>query len=251
MIRAVHMSRVTSGMVIGLAAMAALATGCRSRGEAGAAGGSAADHPGGNRPPVPPATLVASLPRAPGVFAPSLAAIAGGGTVDGTMLADIDTCATCHPDVTKQWQSGIHSFASFGNPIYRTNVELARRELGQANSQHCGGCHDAPLEVDGAMKADVAADDLRAHTGVACRVCHAIRSTTTDGNGSYVLAAGELFTPNVDDPASVQKHRDAVTVKPLGDELCVACHRGLPSPDLDVPVPPPGIDEPHFRPGPG
>lgn len=197
-------------------------------------------------PSTPVAPPVASLPRAPGVFAPSLAAIEGGGKLDGNTLGDIDTCDSCHPDVTSQWRSGIHSFASFGNPIYRTNIELARRILGNENSQHCGGCHDAPLQVDGAMKDAIVADDLRAHTGVACRVCHGIRSTTTDGNGSYVLAAGDLFTPNVDDAASVQQHRDAVSVKPLGDELCVACHRGFLSPDVDVPVHLSGIDEPTF-----
>ncbi len=227
--------RVCALLLVALAA-------CRASSGSGGSGGV------DNRPTVTPPSKppVASLPRVPGKFAPSLAAIQGDGTVDGNILGDIDTCASCHPDITTQWQSGIHSFASFGNPIYRTNIELARALLGNENSQHCGGCHDAPLEVDGAMKDAISADDLRAHTGVACRVCHGIRSTTTDGNGSYVMAAGDLFTPNVDDPASVQQHRDAVTVKPLGDELCVACHRGFLSPDLDVPVHLAGIDEPTF-----
>lgn len=226
-----------------VAAIALIALGaCRARDGASPPGGAGLAHRGG-APVAPPE---AALPRAPGRFAPSLMAIAGGGEVDGNTLGDIDTCATCHPDVTTQWQSGIHSFASFGNPIYRTNVELARRLLGKAASQHCGGCHDAPLEVDGAMLAEVAADDLRAHTGVSCRVCHGVRSTTTDGNGSYVLAAGDLPTPDVDDPASVEEHRRAVSVKALGDELCVACHRGFLSPDLDVPVHLSGIDEPTF-----
>ena len=240
--------RCAAVMLVGVALAALAGSACRSgdasSGAAAATAATAAATP--KRPPVAPGTYVASLPSVPGPFAPSLAQIHGGGTVDGNTLGDIDTCASCHPDVTSQWQSGIHSFASFGNPIYRTNVELARKLLGNENSQHCGGCHDAPLEVDGAMRAAIAADDLRAHTGVACRVCHAVRSTTTDGNGSYVLAAGDLFTPNVDDPASVQKHRDAVTVKPLGDELCVACHRGFLSPDVDVPVHLAGIDEPTF-----
>lgn len=225
------------------------AAGCRARESSGAAGGGSALGNTTVTPGNPPAQpLVASLPRAPGKFAPSIMAIEGDGNVfgGGELLADIDTCATCHPDVAAQWQSGIHSFASFGNPIYRTNVELARSMLGNANSQHCGGCHDAPLEVDGAMKATIAADDLRAHTGVSCRVCHAVRSTSTDGNGSYVLAAGELPTPNTDDPVSVEAHRKAVSVKPLGDELCVACHRGFLSPDVDVPVHIAGIDEPTF-----
>lgn len=231
--------------LVALVCLAAVA-GCRARESSGAAGGGSALGNTTTATPTPSQPLVATLPRAPGRFAPSLAQIENDGTVGGEMLADIDTCATCHADIAKQWQSGIHSFASFGNPIYRTNVELARALLGNENSQHCGGCHDAPLEVDGAMKAAISADDLRAHTGVSCRVCHAIRTTTTDGNGSYVLAAGELQTPNMDDPASVEAHRKAVSVKPLGDELCVGCHRGFLSPDIDVPVHLSGIDEPTF-----
>lgn len=202
----------------------------------------------GNRPtpPVPP-PVEARLPSVPGAFAPSLLAlgpVTGGEPQDGNLLADVDTCATCHPDVTAQWQSSIHSFASFGNPIYRTNVELIRSHLGNAASQHCGGCHDTPLEIDGAMKAAVAADDVRAHTGVSCRVCHAASAPRKDGNGSFTLGAMPLPTPNVDDPASVATHRAAVAVTAMGDELCVTCHRGFLSPDLDVPVHLSGIDEP-------
>ena len=199
-------------------------------------------------PPSPPVAVEASLPRAPGAMAPSLISIGApppGATelTDGDLLADIDTCDTCHPDATAQWRSSIHSFASFGNPIYRTNIELARHLLSKEASQHCGGCHDAPLQIDGAMKAEIAADDLRAHTGVSCRVCHGVRSATVDGNASFVLAAEPLASPNVDDPTSVEQHRQAVRVSNLGNDLCLSCHRGFLSPDLGMPVHLAGIDE--------
>src|SRR5258706_261836 len=124
--------------------------------------------------------VAARLPRAPGAHAPSLVAIERGGgrgeVGDGDMLSDVDSCATCHPDAAAQWSTSAHSFASFGNPIYRVNVELARRMLGKPASQHCGGCHDMPLMVDGLMTgaADIPAADLRAHSGVTCRLCHGI-----------------------------------------------------------------------------
>ena len=201
-----------------------------------------------NRPAPTPtvATIEASLPRVPGQFAPSLLVMGPvtGERQDGDLLADVDTCSTCHPAVTSQWQSSIHSFASFGNPIYRTNVELIRSHLGNEASQHCGGCHDTPLEIDGAMRATVVADDVRAHTGVSCRVCHAASDPRKDGNGSFTLSSMPLPTPNVDDPASVAVHRAAVSVTAMGDELCVTCHRGFLSPDLGVPVHLSGIDEP-------
>ncbi|MCB9562381.1 MAG: hypothetical protein H6708_18400 [Kofleriaceae bacterium] len=191
----------------------------------------------------------ARLPGAPGAFAPSLMAMAGptgAAAVDGDNLSDADTCATCHPDVAEQWSASAHSFASFNNPVYRANVQLIRDGLGKAQSQHCGGCHDASLEIDGLMLGDIPAEDLRAHSGVTCRLCHGIDQVTSDGNGSYVLSRERLGSPDLDDPASIARHRQQVTVKPLGAELCVGCHRGFISPDMDLPVHLNGIDEPTF-----
>ncbi|MBL8624196.1 MAG: hypothetical protein JNK64_23020 [Myxococcales bacterium] len=198
-------------------------------------------------PPPEPTAFETRLPRAPGPYAPSLLTMSAGGADGpqaGDLLADVDTCGSCHAEVTAQWQSSIHSFASFANPIYRANIEVFRANMGNEASQHCGGCHDMPLEIDGAMKQGIAADDLRAHTGVSCRVCHGASAPTKDGNASFVLNGAPLPTPNVDDPASVAAHKAAVDVKPLGDELCATCHRGFLSPDLGVPVHLSGIDEP-------
>ncbi|MBK7078027.1 MAG: hypothetical protein IPH44_37755 [Myxococcales bacterium] len=197
--------------------------------------------------PPEPVTFETRLPQAPGPYAPSLLTMSAGGADGpqaGDLLADVDTCGSCHAEITAQWQSSIHSFASFANPIYRANIEVFRANLGNEASQHCGGCHDMPLEIDGAMKQRVAADDLRAHTGVSCRVCHGATAPTKDGNASFVLNGTPMPTPNVDDPASVAAHKAAVDVKPLGDELCATCHRGFLSPDLGVPVHLSGIDEP-------
>jgi tetratricopeptide (TPR) repeat protein len=190
------------------------------------------------------AGVPASLPRAPGTFAPSLVGISGDEKIDGVELADVETCATCHPDAWAQWQDSAHSFASFGNPIYRFNVEIARDMLSKEASQHCGGCHDMPLVVDGTMLTSIPHDDIRAHNGVTCRLCHGIESVTVDGNGSYVLKAEPLLTPIEDDLASIEAHKKSVSVKPLGTELCMSCHRGFLSPDIPIPVHMAGIDEP-------
>jgi tetratricopeptide (TPR) repeat protein len=202
-------------------------------------------------PPEPPelsesAPVEALLPRAPGEFAPSFMTLAGDGAMNGETLSDVDTCSTCHADIADQWGASAHSFASFNNPIYRVNVELARHELGNKNSQHCGGCHDISLQLDGLMLGEIPADDLRAHSGVTCRLCHGVDEVTKDGNGSYVLSREPIMTPDMDDAASVAAHKAQATVKPLGTELCVGCHRGFLSPDLDVPVHLSGIDEPTF-----
>ena len=196
------------------------------------------------------AALDVKLPRAPGELAPSLVAIerrAPHDVTDGTMLSDVDSCATCHPDAAAQWSTSAHSFASFGNPIYRFNVEQVRKDLGKTASRHCGGCHDMPLLTDGLMTvgAPIPAADLRAHSGVTCRLCHGVQSTTKDGNGSYVWATTPLDAPVLGDPASIARHQAQVTTK-VDTELCVGCHRGFLSPDMDLPVHLTGLDEPGF-----
>jgi len=190
----------------------------------------------------------ARLPSAPGEFAPSLVAVtrvARGELTDGAMLSDVDSCATCHPEVAAQWNASAHSFASFGNPIYRVNVEQVRDDLGKPASRHCGGCHDLPLLVDGLMTADapIPPADLRSHSGVTCRLCHGVQSTTLDGNGSYRWSAARLDAPTLGDPASIARHRKQVTVH-TDTELCVGCHRGFLSPDMSLPVHLGGVDEP-------
>lgn len=191
-----------------------------------------------------------ALPRPPGEHSPSLVAVVGERTpaseqTDGELLADADSCGTCHPDAQAQWSTSAHSFASFGNPIYRVNVELMRHDLGPTASRHCGGCHDMPLMVDGLMTNGeaVPAADLRAHTGVSCRLCHGVQSTAKDGNGSYVWSRTAIEAPDVDDAASVARHKQQVTTK-VDTELCVGCHRGFLSPDLGMPVHLSGLDEP-------
>ncbi len=194
------------------------------------------------------APIAARLPKPPGELAPSLVAIVGtngGDVTDGAMLSDVDSCASCHPDAAAQWATSAHSFASFGNPIYRVNVELARDQLGRHASNHCAGCHDMPLATDDLMKGDIPAADLRAHSGVTCRLCHAVQSVTKDGNGSYVWSRAPLDVPVLGDAASIARHKAQVTVN-VGTELCVTCHRGFLSPDMGdgMPVHLTGLDEP-------
>ncbi|MGE5187142.1 MAG: multiheme c-type cytochrome [Acidobacteriota bacterium] len=212
----------------------------------------------GGREPAPPAVaahpappaVAARLPMQPGELSPSLVRIDHEGPKqdisDGEMLADVDSCSTCHPDAAAQWATSPHSFASFGNPIYRVSVELVRSDIGKRASNHCGGCHDMPLAVDGSLMGEIPSHDLRAHSGVSCRLCHGIESVTKDGNGSYVWSSAPLDAPVMGDAASIARHRAQVSVKKLGTEICVGCHRGFLSPDMGdgMPVHLSGLDEP-------
>ena len=109
--------------------------------------------------------------------------------------------------------------------------------LGKPASQHCGGCHDMPLMIDGLMtSADaIPAADLRAHSGVTCRLCHGIQSTAKDGNGSYVWSRAPIEAPSLGDAASIARHKAQTSVARLGTELCVGCHRGFLSADMNMP----------------
>ncbi|MGE3761342.1 MAG: multiheme c-type cytochrome [Kofleriaceae bacterium] len=194
----------------------------------------------------------ARLPRAPGVHGPSLVEITGPKTAaldepsTGSQMADVDSCATCHPDVAAQWGSSAHSFASFGNPSYRANIEKLRADLGKPASLHCAGCHDMPLLADGLMVSDapdaIDGKDLRAHSGVTCRLCHGIQSTTLDGNGSYVWNATPIEAPSLDDAPSIARHKAQVTTK-VDNEMCMGCHRGFLGPDMGLPAHLTGVDE--------
>jgi tetratricopeptide (TPR) repeat protein len=129
--------------------------------------------------------------------------------------------------------------------MYRANVERLRADLGKTASRHCGGCHDLPLLVDGMMTSSAAipTDDLRSHSGVSCRLCHGVKSTTPDGNASFVWDPTPIDAPSLGDPASIAKHKAQVTTK-LDVGLCSSCHRGFLSPDMDLPVHLVGVDEP-------
>ncbi len=209
---------------------------------------------GGSETAAPARELVrplpeARIPRAGGAHAPSLVAFAPSIThseqTAGEQLSDVDSCASCHPDAAAQWSSSAHSFASFGNPLYRVNVERLRAEMGKAPSQHCGGCHDLPLLADGMMtsNAPIPAEDLRAHSGVSCRLCHGVTSATADGNASYVWDPTPIDAPELGNAASIAHHKQQVTTK-LDSGLCTSCHRGFLSPDMDLPVHLVGVDEP-------
>lgn len=191
------------------------------------------------KPPAPPAPiaatnpglappLTAKLPSGPPRFAPSHLEIAGGASIPGRELTDIDTCENCHADIAAQWRSSAHSFASFNNPIYRATIDKFREDVNKEKSRFCGGCHDVALMVDGAMDADIPASDRRAHSGITCRTCHSIEHTRPDGNGSYTLTAAAIPMPVPGDKPSVKLHVERAAMPALRTAgLCISCHRAF------------------------
>ena len=106
-----------------------------------------------------------------------------------------------------------------------------------------------PLMVDGLMTSDdphaIDGKDLRAHSGVTCRLCHGTQSTTLDGNGSYVWSSTPIEAPALDDKESIARHKAQVTTK-VDNEMCMGCHRGFLGPDMGLPAHLTGVDEVAF-----
>lgn len=213
----------------------------------GACGGGGSDRPPPTSSGDPEARPLPD-PRIPAggtSFAPSHARVAEGQPLDMAILADVDTCETCHADVVAQWRSSAHAHSSFDNPWYRAGVEEVRREVGLTESRFCAGCHDPLLLFGGRMdEPEIAADDPLAHGGITCMVCHGVQSVRPDGNASYTLATREIPVPRQGDAESLMAHRERMMPDPVrSGTLCGSCHRGFLGPEMGNVRFLPGMDD--------
>ena len=155
-------------------------------------------------------------------FAPAHVDIAGDGSRSGAEIADVERCASCHAEAVRTWRGSAHALASFNNPLYRFSVDGFKRENGHVESRFCGGCHDPALLVDGAMDAEVAADDARARAGITCSVCHTAVDVRPGGaKAAYTLAAEPLMLRTCNDPTSIAEHRRRRRSQPHQDGRAV------------------------------
>ena len=183
----------------------------------------------------------AALPSDDGPFAPSQARPQGAQAPD--WLDDVDACTQCHQEVAGEWRRSGHAAASFSNPFYRFNVDAFRAHVGRDASQHCGGCHDVALLLDGDMTADVEPDDPRGHMGVTCGACHSVQAASFDGNGSHRITNDPIAFPEGDD---VTAHAARVSSAGLrSSAFCVSCHRGFLGSHTGNVTHLPGLSEPR------
>jgi hypothetical protein len=231
------------GLIAAIAA-GALAAACSSPRDDRAAVVAVAPPETATRAPGPPPRAI-SLPRDGAAFPPSQLDLASDTAApSGVALTDVETCEGCHADAAAQWRSSAHAFASFNNPVYRYAVERFRDDVGKSQSHFCAGCHDVSLMVDRAMLADVAPDDVRGHTGVACRICHGVTRTRPDGNGSFTLRGDAIPLPKKGDDESLRVHKEQAALKPLRSaELCGSCHRSFVGEPTGNPSHLTGMDE--------
>jgi hypothetical protein len=172
-----------------------------------------------------------------------------------------ENCARCHADVTEQWSSSAHRFASFNNPFYEAAVSRLRegrgtnpwidrhiasmgdgRAPGAVKSQWCAGCHDPALLLTGRMSGDIGRGEVSAQAGLTCMACHGIvRVHDRTGNGNYTFDDSTrdpyLFADAPSGSVGLRIHDAVLGARPgahrarllkpvFGEpEFCATCHK--------------------------
>ncbi|MGH9868794.1 MAG: tetratricopeptide repeat protein [Candidatus Polarisedimenticolia bacterium] len=157
---------------------------------------------------------------------------------------------TCHPDITKQWESSAHHLSSFNNQWYRKSIEYMQDTVGTGPSKWCGGCHDMAILLTGKMDKPIREqiDTPEAQAGIGCLVCHSIvHVNDTMGQGGFVLEYPEMHKLAASEsPAMKMLHDYMIRLDPAPHretmlkpfhrqstpEFCSSCHKV----HLDEPV---------------
>lgn len=179
-------------------------------------------------------------------FEPSLAKTATGKFISQEVLMNDDYCLRCHSDIHGDWIHSAHKLSSFNNPAYRFSVRDSRRTATERTgslqaSRFCAGCHDpVPFfagKFDDPNYDDV--DDVTAHAGITCTVCHAIQSIdSNEGNGDYTIDEPHHYPFAYSDNAVLRSLSDLMVkakpafhktemLKPFHKtaEFCGTCHK--------------------------
>ncbi|MFQ5888823.1 MAG: tetratricopeptide repeat protein [Gemmatimonadota bacterium] len=174
-----------------------------------------------------------------------------------------ESCARCHLDVVRQWESSAHRFASFNNPFYEATVNDLRERsnepnawlaahleqypeesgaVGHVKSKWCAACHDPVLLLPGRMPFEVERETPEAQAGLTCLACHAIdRIHDRTGNGTYNIADDRtdpyIFADAGTGTLRSFLHDAAIKARPAvhkrlmlrpffrDPEFCSACHK--------------------------
>ena len=183
-------------------------------------------------------------------FFPSAATTNTRQTIPASFFLDSQTCAECHKDIYKQWNSSVHHFASFNNQFYRKSIEYMQDVVGTRPSKWCAGCHDHAVFFNGRFDRPIREqiDTPEARAGLGCMSCHSItRVADTVANAGFTMEyppLHELATSknrlvraahNYLVNTAPEPHRRAF-LKPFmrldASEFCATCHKV----HLDAPV---------------
>ena len=204
-------------------------------------------------PDLAPMTMAdEAMGKADGPFFPSSIHTSTKGRIPSNFFLHSESCGKsgCHPDITAQWRSSMHHFASFNNQFYRKSIEYMQSVAGVQASKWCAGCHDVALILDGKFDKPIqeSLGTVEAQAGLACTACHAITEVHgTMGQGGYTIEYPPLHDLAVSENVLLSTSHDMLLrldpaphsrtfLKPFHQkqhaDFCSACHKV----HLDKPV---------------
>lgn len=160
---------------------------------------------------------------------------ASGRAIEPERLGGSDYCGNCHRQIYHEWNSSLHHFSSFNNPVYRRAALDVQERRGPEALKFCASCHDPVALVGGQLPIE-RLNQWSANAGITCLACHLI-TEAHGGNGAYTIAAPVFNATLLTDKQWLQPlHRAALAVAPSlhrralanplhrTPEFCATCH---------------------------
>jgi tetratricopeptide (TPR) repeat protein len=187
-------------------------------------------------------------PKSP--FWPSSAKTNTGGLIPSDFFMDSKLCGDCHKDIYEQWNSSMHHFASFNNPVYKASILHMQELSGTQGSKWCAGCHDHAVFFNGRFDTPIKEqlETPEAQNGLGCVSCHSIVHVEgTMGQAGITMMYPPLHRLASSTNPVIRKVGDYLTylnpephrqtfIKPFmrldSPEFCAGCHKV----HLDQPV---------------
>lgn len=170
-------------------------------------------------------------------FRPSQTETSSGGFLDARRQGESARCASCHAEISRQWQASMHARAA-SDQAYQANVKLLAEKRGIEATRYCEGCH-APVALLSGQLSQGGRLDTQGHAeGISCMSCHAIeRIEHLQGVASFRIQppAPYLFEGS-QHPVASWLHDLVLRLKPerhkadlarpvlSSPELCATCH---------------------------
>ncbi len=142
---------------------------------------------------------------------------------------DPQSCASCHPDIYREWSGSMHAYASV-DPVFRAMNARGQRETNGQLGDFCVKCHAPMALAEGATIDGTNIDTVDAHLqGVTCIFCHQIDAVTGTHNAAVRRADDSIMRGGIADPIETTAHDSAYSPLHARNELasstlCGACH---------------------------
>lgn len=159
----------------------------------------------------------------------ALAACSDNPVLPVEQLMDPETCASCHPNHTREWKSSMHAYAA-DDPVFLALNRQGQEETNGALGSFCVNCH-APMAVSLGLTTDGLnlADVPQFAKGVTCYFCHNAVDVEGTHNAPIRLARDQTMRGGLRNPVENTAHRSSFSPlldaeSPASSSLCGSCH---------------------------